>query len=269
MLERIDVLDHGFVRVVDKMGTDSAIVQAARISYGQGTKQKSEDRSLIRYLMRHKHTSPFEMCEIKLHLKMPIFVARQWIRHRMANINEYSARYSVMPDEFYIPQEKDIALQSISNKQGRGEKISLQAATEIKNLLKEQSSLAYQAYEKMLEQGVARELARVILPQNIYTQFYWKCDLRNLLHLIALRSHHTSQFEIREYSNAIEEIVKEWVPYTYEAFVDYVKEACVATKISRKFLTRADISQSELENVLGKTELAEFERDWPIEDKRI
>lgn len=263
MEEILKVLDHGFVRVVDKMGTDSSIVQAARISYGDGTKHTSQDRSLIRYLMRHKHTSPFEMCEIKLHIKMPIFVARQWIRHRTANINEYSARYSLMPDEFYIPAEKDIALQSVDNKQGRGEALSHEDARQVKQLIEEQSKSAYAAYEKMLERGVARELARVVLPQNIYTQFYWKCDLHNLLHLIALRSHPTAQFEVREYSNAIEEIVKEWVPITYEAFVDYRKDACMVSGHAKKYLRKATgVSSQELEKVFGKTEFAEFESNW-------
>jgi thymidylate synthase (FAD) len=263
MLELVNVLDSGFVRVVDKMGSDNAIVQAARISYGHGTKHTSEDRALIRYLMRHNHITPFEMCEIKLHIKMPMFVARQWFRHRTANINEYSARYSLVEDEFYIPAKKDIALQSVNNKQGRGETVLENQADEIINLLKEQSTLAYQAYKKMLDQGVARELARIILPQNMYTQFYWKCDLRNVMHLILLRSHHTAQFEIREYSNAIEEIIKEWVPYTHEAFVDYLKHSYIATKVTRKFLKRANINQEELEKALGKTELAEFEKNWP------
>jgi len=263
MKEILKVLDHGFVRVVDKMGADSSIVQAARISYGEGTKHTSQDRSLIRYLMRHKHTSPFEMCEIKLHIKMPIFVARQWIRHRTANINEYSARYSLMPDEFYIPEEKDIAHQSVDNKQGRGDALSHADARQVKKLIEDQSKAAYAAYENMLEKGVARELARVVLPQNIYTQFYWKCDLHNLLHLIALRSHSTAQFEVREYSNAIEEIVKEWMPITYEAFVDYRKEACMVSGHAKKYLRKAEgVSNQELEKIFGKTEFAEFENNW-------
>ncbi len=266
MIEILKVLDHGFVRVVDKMGTDSSIVQAARISYGEGTKHSSQDRSLIRYLMRHKHTSPFEMCEIKLHIKMPIFVARQWIRHRTANLNEYSARYSLMPDEFYIPQEKDIALQSLDNKQGRGGALSHAQAREVRTLIEEQSKTAYAAYKQMIEKGTARELARVVLPQNIYTQFYWKCDLHNLLHLIELRSHPTAQFEIREFSNAIEAIVKEWVPITYEAFVDYRKEACLVSGHAKKYLSRNDkCKREELESVFGKTEFIEFDHNWPEE----
>ena len=266
MIEILKVLDKGFVRVVDKMGVDSSIVQAARISYGEGTKQVSQDRALIRYLMRHKHTSPFEMCEIKLHIKMPIFVARQWVRHRTANLNEYSARYSLMPDEFYIPQEKDIALQSVDNKQGRGEALTHAQASEIRALIEEQSQKAYAAYEKMIAQGVARELARIVLPQNIYTQFYWKCDLHNLLHLIALRSHSTAQYEVREFSHAIEEIVKEWVPITYEAFVDYRKEACIVSGHAKKYLKRDEhFNTDEIEKIFGKTEFAEFNNNWPSE----
>lgn len=260
------VLDKGFVRVVDKMGTDSSIVQSARISYGEGTKHTSQDRSLIRYLMRHLHTSPFEMCEIKLHIKMPIFVARQWIRHRTANINEYSARYSIMQDEFYIPDCKDIAFQSEDNKQGRGESLGNQAQ-EVRDLIEKQSKEAYVAYQKMLEQGVARELARVILPQNIYTQFYWKCDLHNLLHLIALRSHPTAQFEIREFSLAIEEIVKEWVPYTYEAFLDYRKESYSVAGHTKEYLQlKKDADMKNIESKLGKTEFAEFKKNWMSEE---
>lgn len=263
MIEQLKVLDHGFVRVIDKMGSDAAIVQSARISYGQGTKQTSQDRALIRYLMRHLHTSPFEMCEIKLHIKMPIFIARQWIRHRMANINEYSARYSIMLDEFYIPENQDIAMQSVDNKQGRGQALSFHEADEFRKMMIEHSKSSYAIYEKMIEKGIARELARIVLPQNIYTQFYWKCDLHNLLHLIALRSHPTAQFEIRAFSNAIEEIVKEWVPHTYEAFLDYRKNSYAIAGHAKEFLQlKEDVDFQKLEEILGKTELKEFEENW-------
>ena len=259
MIEKLDVLDKGFIRVVDKMGDDSAIVQSARISYGDGTKHTSQDRALIRYLLRHKHTSPFEMCEIKIHVKMPIFIARQWIRHRTANINEYSARYSLMEDEFYIPELKNISKQSKDNKQGRSEPLSTVEAQKIQDMIKEQSKSAYGVYKAMLEQDVARELSRVVLPQNIYTQFYWKCDLHNLLHLMKLRSHSTAQFEIQEYSKALEKIVKEWVPAVYEAFQDYVLEAATLSKQTKRLLKRNEEEVMEL----GKTELAEFEANWP------
>jgi len=241
------VLDKGFVRVIDKMGTDSAIVQSARISYGEGTKHTSQDRALIRYLMRHLHTSPFEMCEIKFHIKMPIFVARQWIRH----------------DEFYIPNLEDISTQSEDNKQGRGGSLAKEDAANVQKMILENSKNAYETYEAMLEKGVARELARVVLPQNIYTQFYWKCDLHNLLHLIALRSHPTAQYEIREFSNAIEEFVKEWVPYTYEAFIDYKKGSYAVAGHTKDYLKlREDSDLDELEKKLGKTEFSEFKKNW-------
>ena len=219
------VLDHGFVRLVDYMGSDSAIVQAARVSYGEGTKTVSSDEGLIRYLMRHKHTSPFEMCEIKLHVKLPIFVARQWIRHRTANVNEYSARYSILDKEFYFPDAESVASQSASNHQGRGERIDRAQARKFTDLLKSDCDRAYENYEQNLSDtdgsGLAREIARIGLPINIYTQWYWKVDLHNLLHFIALRSERHSQFEIREYASLIGEIVKDWVPMAWKAFSDY------------------------------------------------
>jgi thymidylate synthase (FAD) len=252
------VLDKGFVRVVDKMGDDFSIVQAARISYGSGTKHTSQDRALIRYLMRHRHTSPLEMCELKLHIKMPIFVMRQWIRHRTASVNEYSGRYSIMENEFYIPELENIAFQSEDNKQGRGEAFSEQEALGVRKVIEDQSKNAYEEYEKLLEKGVSRELARTILPQNIYTQIYWKIDLHNLLHFISLRSHPTSQFEIREFSKAIEEIVKEWVPMVYEAFSDYKLDSInVSGKIKQYLAWNGEEPEG-----LGKTELQEFHKEW-------
>ncbi len=228
------VLDHGFVRVVDYMGDDSAIVQAARVSYGRGTRRVSEDRGLIRYLMRHRHTTPFEMCELKLHVKLPIFVARQWIRHRTANVNEYSARYSILDREFYVPDEEQLAAQSTSNRQGRGASLSAEESARVLGLLREDAEQAYDRYEELLNEapdgeprdpgrsGLARELARMSLSLNFYTQWYWKVDLHNLLHFLSLRADAHAQHEIRVYADTIlEHVVKPWVPAAYEAFTDY------------------------------------------------
>ncbi|HAV07661.1 MAG TPA: FAD-dependent thymidylate synthase [Rhodobacteraceae bacterium] len=219
------VLDHGFVRVVDYMGDDAAICQAARVSYGKGTKSVQNDAGLIRYLMRHWHSTPFEMCEIKLHVKLPVFVARQWIRHRTANVNEYSARYSIMDREFYIPQPDALAAQSVVNNQGRGEALSGEEAERVLRWLREDCTRAYDHYEAMIsqdgQQGLARELARMNLPANIYTQWYWKTDLHNLLHFLRLRADAHAQYEIRVYAEAMCKIVADWVPQTWAAFEDY------------------------------------------------
>ncbi len=230
----IPLLDHGFVRVVDYTGDDGAVVQAARVSYGRGTRQVSDDRGLIRYLMREQHTTPFEMCEIKLHVKLPIFVARQWIRHRTASVNEYSARYSILDREFYLPSPDVIATQSIGNRQGRGEPLPAIEADRVQAILREDAHRAYDHYEELLNQdaegepldpnrtGMARELSRINLSFNFYTQWYWKIDLHNLLNFLALRADPHAQHEIRVYAEAILElIVKPWVPLTYEAFCDY------------------------------------------------
>lgn len=224
LFEPFELLDHGFLRVVDYMGDDSAIVQAARVSYGKGTRRTSEDSGLIRYLMRHRHSTPFEMCEIKFHVKLPLFVARQWIRHRMANVNEYSARYSVLDKEFYLPDVEQIAAQSRSNKQGRGEALSPEKAHEVLSILQRDALQCYDDYEQMLDpegMGVARELARVNLTLNTYTQWYWKIDLHNLMHFLALRSDPHAQYEIRVYAQKMIEILKEWVPQTMAAFEEY------------------------------------------------
>lgn len=216
------VLDHGFVRVVDYMGDDAAIVQAARVSYGKGTKKVRQDRGLLRYLLRHRHTTPFEMCELKLHVKLPIFVARQWIRHRTANVNEYSARYSVLDREFYLPRPEDLALQSKSNRQGRGQTLSAEQAAEVLHLLRRDAEQTYDTYESLMnDHGLARELARMDLPVNFYTQWYWKVDLHNLLHFLSLRLDPHAQMEIRVYAEAIASFVADWVPLTWEAFEDY------------------------------------------------
>ncbi len=221
----IPVLDHGFVRVIDYMGDDAAICQAARVSYGKGTKSVQNDEGLIRYLMRHWHSTPFEMCEIKLHVKLPVFVARQWIRHRTANVNEYSARYSILDREFYIPAREALAAQSEVNNQGRGELLSDAAAAQVLDILKGDAARCYDHYEEMIsddgKEGLARELARMNLPANIYTQWYWKVDLHNLLHFLRLRADSHAQYEIRVYADAICKVVADWVPFAYKAFEDY------------------------------------------------
>ena len=229
----IPVLDHGFVRVVDYMGDDSSIVQAARVSYGKGTKKVSTDEGLIKYLMRHWHSTPFEMCEIKYHVKLPIFIARQWIRHRTANVNEYSARYSILDKEFYVPDKEHLSAQSTINRQGRGELITGKQADEVLQILKDDATRTYSNYEKMLNEkfdgtvidenksGLARELARMNLTLNSYTQWYWKTDLLNLLNFLFLRADSHAQYEIRVYAEAMLDTVKKWVPITQAAFLDY------------------------------------------------
>ncbi|MET0154537.1 MAG: FAD-dependent thymidylate synthase [Rickettsiales bacterium] len=224
-------LDKGFVRVVDYMGNDAAVVQAARVSYGAGTKKTSEDAALIRYLMRHRHTTPFEMCEIKFHVKMPVFVARQWIRHRTASVNEYSARYSVLEDEFYVPEARHVAGQSAINKQGRGDTAAPEKALRAQEIFREDAAQCYAHYRELLEEGeggspgVARELARMNLPVSVYTQWYWKIDLHNLLHFLHLRSDSHAQYEIRVYAEIIEKIIALWTPICFGAYEDYRKGA--------------------------------------------
>ena len=219
------VLDHGIVRVIDYMGDDDAIVQAARVSYGAGTKKAQDDNSLIRYLMRHWHSTPFEMCEIKLHVKLPVFVARQWIRHRTSNVNEYSARYSILDKEFYIPDPRNLAAQSKINNQGRGEILEAEDAQRVLEILKNDSDRSYTNYENLLSSdgkpGLAREIARMNLPTNIYTQWYWKTDLHNLFNFLRLRADKHAQYEIRVYAEIISEIVEKWVPKAFKAFLDY------------------------------------------------
>jgi thymidylate synthase (FAD) len=228
-----EVLDHGFVRVIDYMGDDAAIVQAARVSYGRGTRRVSEDSGLIRYLMRHRHSTPFEMCEIKYHVKLPIFVARQWIRHRTANVNEYSARYSILDREFYIPAPEQLAAQSSINRQGRGAVLAGDEAAEVLDLLRDDASRNYDHYAAMLNEdadgkpvdpdrlGLARELARMNLTLNTYTQWYWKIDLYNLFHFLSLRADAHAQYEIRVYADAMLRTVEAWVPLACQAFRDY------------------------------------------------
>lgn len=233
LYQPVKLLDHGFVRVIDYMGDDHAIVQAARVSYGRGTKKVSEDTGLIRYLMRHRHTTPFEMCDIKFHVKLPIFIARQWIRHRMASVNEYSARYSVMDREFYIPEPAQLAAQSTLNRQGRDAILEGEEAARVLALLRSDAERAYDNYEWMLNEGtpeqpadqdrmgLARELARMNLTLNTYTQWYWKTNLHNLFHFLSLRADSHAQYEIRVYADAMLDIVASWVPVAYQAFMDY------------------------------------------------
>ena len=233
LYQPLAVLDHGFVRVIDYMGDDAAVVQAARVSYGKGTKKVSEDRALIHYLMRHRHTTPFEMCEIKYHVKLPIFVARQWIRHRTANVNEYSARYSILDNEFYLPAPDQIAVQSKSNRQGRGMALAPAEAQRVLDLLRDDALRAHRDYVTLLNedeagkprdsarQGLARELARMNLTLNFYTQWYWKTDLHNLCNFLSLRADAHAQYEIRVYADAMIATLERWVPITAEAFRQY------------------------------------------------
>lgn len=250
LYEPVPVLDHGFVRVMDYMGNDTSVVQAARLSYGAGTKQVSQDKGLIFYLLRHSHTTPFEMCEIKFHVKLPIFIARQWIRHRTANVNEYSARYSILEKEFYLPSRENLAVQSQLNRQGRDEILDEAQATRVLEILKEDSERCYAHYEEMLNQDLhgnildenqpclARELARMNLTLNHYTQWYWKIDLHNLLHFLRLRADPTAQYEIRVYGMAMLELVKAWVPLCYQAFTEYKLHSVTLSASAKAALQR-------------------------------
>ena len=241
LYEPLPVLDHGFVRVVDYMGDDGAVVQAARVSYGRGTRRVSEDKGLINYLMRHRHTTPFEMCEIKYHVKLPIFVARQWIRHRTANVNEYSARYSILDNEFYVPAPEHLAAQAATNRQGRGEVLDAQAAAHVLELLREEAERAYRGYAGLLNEddkgapidparpGLARELARMNLSLNFYTQWYWKTDLHNLMHFLSLRADAHAQYEIRAYAEAMLGTLERWAPLTHAAFLEYRMNAALVS----------------------------------------
>ena len=247
----IQALDHGFVRVVDYMGNDASIVQAARVSYGTGTKKMSQDQGLINYLMRHSHTTPFEMCDIKFHIKLPIFVARQWIRHRTASVNEYSARYSILGKEFYIPEKQHIAPQSTLNAQGRSDKVVPdEEALKVLHILKEDSLRCYEDYEYMMNadsegnvidekrMGISRELARMNLTLNYYTEWYWKINLHNLLHFVSLRADPHAQYEIRVYADIIMDIIDKWLPYTAEAFRNYRLEGAHLSKQALQVVKR-------------------------------
>ena len=262
------LLDHGFVRVIDYMGDDSAIVQAARVSYGAGTKHVQNDEGLIRYLMRHWHSTPFEMCEVKLHVKLPVFVARQWIRHRTANVNEYSARYSILDREFYIPEPSQLAAQSTVNNQGRGAVLSGEESARVLDMLKRDAATSYDHYEQMLSQegqaGLARELARMNLPMNIYTQWYWKTDLHNLFHFLRLRADAHAQYEIRVYAEEIARVTKDWVPLAYAAFEDYrmggVTLSGKAIAVLKRRLNGENVEQGD--SGMSKGEWREFLEVW-------
>lgn len=259
------VLDHGFVRIIDYMGDDAAIVQMARTSYGQGTTTPSSDRSLIRYLMRHWHTSPFEGCEIKLHVKLPIFVARQWIRHRTPNVNEVSARYSVLPGEFYFPEPERLGIQSKTNKQGTGRGYSAEEAAIIIDQMEHVAGTAYETYQGHIDDyDLARETARNILPVNIYTEWYWKIDLHNLFHFLRLRADAHAQWEIRQYAETICDMVQEWVPHAFAAWVDYRRDAVTFSRMEMEAIRAMaeDIRNLDLAPKLpcgmSDSELAEF-----------
>jgi len=250
LYEAVPVLDHGLVRVIDYMGDDGAIVQAARVSYGRGTRRVSEDKGLINYLMRHRHTTPFEMCEIKYHVKLPIFVARQWIRHRTANVNEYSARYSILDNEFYIPAPEHLAAQASTNRQGRGDVLEGAAAKHVLDLLRDDSERAYAGYTQMLNEddsgqpkdpswpGLARELARMNLSLNFYTQWYWKTNLHNLMHFLSLRADAHAQYEIRAYADAMLDSLQRWVPLTHSAFLEYRMNAVLISATGLSVIQR-------------------------------
>ena len=245
--QQFDVLDHGFVRVIDYLGDDTAVVQAARVSYGNGTKGIRSDQALLRYLMRHGHSTPFEMCEIKLHVKLPIFVARQWIRHRTAHINELSGRYSILAAEFYHPTHENICGSS-TNRQGRGIPLSSDTAKRIEALLKENTELSYDLYRHLVDDdALSREVARIALPMSIYTQWYWKIDLHNMLHFLSLRLGENAQYEIRSYAEVIRDLIKLWVPLVYEAFrcyrLDSIYFSAQALKTIQRLLAGESVTQ--------------------------
>ena len=283
LYEAFPVLDHGFVRVVDYMGDDTSIVQSARVSYGKGTKQVSTDEGLIRYLMRHWHSTPFEMCEIKYHVKLPIFIARQWIRHRTANVNEYSARYSILDKEFYLPKAENLAAQSKSNRQGRGEILEGEKAKKVLNLLKNDAERTYQNYETMLNEkydgstidknsvGLARELARMNLTLNTYTQWYWKTDLLNLMNFLRLRADKHAQYEIRAYADIMLSTLEKWVPITYSAFIDYrvggVELSSKGKIVIQKIINNQNISIES--SGLSKREWNELMDTMELDDRKV
>ena len=283
LYEALPILDHGFIRVIDYMGNDNSIVQAARVSYGKGTKKVNTDSGLIKYLMRHWHSTPFEMCEIKYHVKLPIFIARQWIRHRTANVNEYSARYSILDKEFYLPTKENLAAQSTNNRQGRGEVISGNQAEKVLGLLKDDAERTYKNYEEMLNErydgsvidksktGLARELARMNLTLNTYTQWYWKTDLLNLMNFLRLRADHHAQYEIRAYADIMLDTLKRWVPITYDAFIDYrvggTEVSSKGKKVLKKLINGENVSIDE--SGLSKREWNELMISFNLQDKLI
>ena len=283
LYDAIPVLDHGFIRVIDYMGDDSSIVQSARVSYGKGTKKVSTDEGLIKYLMRHWHSTPFEMCEIKYHIKLPIFIARQWIRHRTANVNEYSARYSILDKEFYLPAKEKLSAQSTINRQGRGDLITGDQADEVLQILKDDATRTYSNYEKMLNEkydgtiidenksGLARELARMNLTLNSYTQWYWKTDLLNLLNFLFLRADSHAQYEIRVYADTMLETVKKWVPITHAAFLDYRVGAVHVSAKGKKVIQQMTKGEkvTHESSGLSKREWNELMTSFEFKDKLV
>jgi len=276
LYQPFEVLDHGFVRVVDYMGNDASVVQAARVSYGAGTKKVNADKALINYLIAHRHTTPLEMCEIKFHIKLPIFVARQWIRHRTASVNEYSARYSIVEDEFYVPKAENLSAQSKINHQGRDETSVLNAAEQkrVLEILKNDALKSYDHYLEMINQdalgnivdegkeGLARELARMNLPLSCYTQWYWKIDLHNLLHFLNLRADSHAQYEIRVYAQVMLDLVQKWVPHCFEAFIKHHKNgqniSAPALEVIKKMLKGEQVTQEN--SGLSAREWGELEK---------
>ena len=269
LYQPLPVLDHGFIRVVDYMGDDAAIVQAARVSYGRGTRRTSEDQGLINYLMRHRHTTPFEMCEIKYHVKLPIFVARQWIRHRTANVNEYSARYSILDNEFYVPALEHLAAQARTNRQGREQLLEGAPAQRVLDVLRRDAERAYAGYAELLKEdasgapidpaqpGLARELARINLSLGFYTQWYWKTDLHNLMHFLALRADPHAQFEIRAYAEVMLGTLARWVPMTHAAFLEYRMNAALISATGLGLLRRLLAGESVAPEASGLSR-----REW-------
>jgi thymidylate synthase (FAD) len=269
LYEPLPVLDHGFIRVVDYMGDDAAIVQAARVSYGRGTRRTSEDQGLINYLMRHRHTTPFEMCEIKYHVKLPIFVARQWIRHRTANVNEYSARYSILDNEFYVPALEHLAAQARTNRQGREQLLEGATAHRVLDLLRRDAERAYAGYAELLNEdasgapidpaqpGLARELARINLSLGFYTQWYWKTDLHNLMHFLSLRADPHAQYEIRAYAEVMLGTLARWVPMTHAAFLEYRMNAALISATGLGVLRRLLAGESVAPEASGLSR-----REW-------
>jgi len=283
LYEALPILDHGFIRVVDYMGNDTSIVQAARVSYGKGTKKVNTDSGLIKYLMRHWHSTPFEMCEIKYHVKLPIFIARQWIRHRTANVNEYSARYSILDKEFYLPTSEHLAAQSQINRQGRGDVLEGDHAKKVLDLLKNDAERTYSNYEEMLNErydgtvidenkiGLARELARMNLTLNTYTQWYWKTDLLNLMNFLRLRADYHAQYEIRAYADVMLDTLRKWVPITYDAFMDYrvggTEVSAKGKSVIQKLIGGEEISMDQ--SGLSKREWNELMEAFDLKDKLI
>jgi thymidylate synthase (FAD) len=261
----LPVLDHGFVRLVDYLGGDARIVQSARVSYGEGTKSVREDRALIDYLVRNRHTSPLEQVVFTFHVKMPIFVARQWIRHRTARLNEISGRYSVMRDEFYVPGPDEVRLQSKRNRQGgSADEVPQELREEVIRILREEQEHAYGTYERLLGDDVARELARVNLPLSLYTEMYWQIDLHNLFHFLRLRMDWHAQYEIRAYGDAMAQIARAVSPMAYEAFEEHILHARTLSRTELE-LVREAVDVARLAQALEQSDLRSSRRNELLE----